>query len=143
MSLFSLMAVGASGLRAQRVRMEAISSNLANLQTTSTKSGGPYKRKIVQFEAVSQKRNFTEILDEQKKLYEVRVKKVTTDGRDPMWVFDPEHPDADEDGYVAMPNINMVEEMVNMMNASRSYEANLTSINAAKTMAKKALELGK
>lgn len=143
MSLFSLMAVGASGLRAQRVRMEAISSNLANIQTTSTKGGGPYKRRIVQFEATPQKRNFNDILDEQNKLYEVRVKKVTTDGKDPIWVFDPEHPDADDEGYVAMPNINMVEEMVNMMNASRSYEANLTSINAAKTMAKKALELGK
>ena len=143
MSLLRVMDIGASGLTAQRVRMEVISSNLANLHTTSTEDGGPFQRRVVQFEASPRDEKFENILDHQRKLYEVRVKSVEKDDRDPIWVYDPEHPDSDADGYVAMPNINMVEEMVNMMNATRSYEANLATINAAKGMAKKALELGK
>jgi flagellar basal-body rod protein FlgC len=143
MGMFSVMALGASGLKAQRVRMEVISSNLANLQTTKTIKGGPYRRRLVQFESAPMKNDFAAQLDQQRKLYEVRVKGIKEDNREPNWIFDPSHPDANEEGYVGMPNINMVEEMVNMMSASRSYEANLTSINAAKQMAKKALELGK
>jgi flagellar basal-body rod protein FlgC len=143
MGLFSIMQIGASGLSAQRVRMEVTSSNLANLQTTRTAKGGPYQRHRVLFEATPLTNDFGSALDQQKKLYEVRVKGVEEDGREPVWVFDPDHPDANEEGYVGMPNINMVEEMVNMMSASRSYEANLTSINSAKQMAKKALELGR
>jgi flagellar basal-body rod protein FlgC len=143
MGLFSVMSLGASGLKAQRVRMEVISSNLANLQTTKTSKGGPYRRRVVQFESAPVTNDFASIMDQQRKLYEVRVKGVKEDNREPNWIYDPAHPDANEEGYVGMPNINMVEEMVNMMSASRSYEANLTSINAAKEMAKKALELGK
>ena len=143
MGLFNIMSIGASGLSANRQRMEVISSNLANIHTSSTKEGGPYKRRLIQFESVPVKNDFRSILDEQRQLYQVRVKKVTTDGADPLWVYDPDHPESNEGGYVAMPNINMVEEMVDMMSASRSYEANLTAINAAKSMARKALELGK
>ena len=143
MSLFTVMSIGASGLRAQRVRMEVTSSNLANLQTTNTTEGGPYQRRVVLFEAKPVKNDFASSLNKFQRNYEVNVKKVTTDDRDPIWIYDPEHPDADEDGYVAMPNINLVEEMINMMSASRSYEANLTVINAAKQMARKALDLGR
>ena len=143
MGLFSIMSTSASGLRAQRVRMEVTSSNVANLQTTKTSEGGPYRRRIVQFEARPVKSDFEQVLDRQSGIFEVQVRKVATDRRDPIWIYDPEHPDADDKGYVAMPNINMVEEMVNMMSAGRSYEANLTVINAAKAMAKKALELGR
>lgn len=143
MGLFTVMDIGSAGLNAQRMQMEVVSSNLANIQTTRTAKGGPYKRHIAQFEAVPVKDDFSSVLDQQRKLYEVRVKDVTTDGRDPIWMYDPDHPDANEEGYVGMPNINVVEEMVNMMTASRAYEANTTSINAAKQMAQKALALAK
>ena len=143
MGLFNIMAIGASGLSANRQRMEVISSNLANIHTTKTNRGGPYQRRVIQFESAPLKENFKAILEDQRRLYQVRVKKITKDGADPIWVYDPDHPESNEEGYVAMPNINMVEEMVDMMSASRSYEANLTAINAAKSMARKALDLGK
>jgi len=142
MGFLNMLQIGSSGLRAQRLRMEIISSNLANANTTKTENGEPYKRLVPVFRAVEQQANFSDVLDDQKKLYEVMVEKVQPDGRDPIWIYDPSNPDADADGYVAKPDINVVEEMVNLMSASRSFEADVNTIQAAKKMAEKALEIG-
>jgi len=129
--------VSASALEAQRVRMNTIASNMANAQTTKTEKGGPYVRKDVVFETVKIKNNPDSILEG------VKVVQVVEDKRPPIMVYDPSHPDADENGYVAMPNINVIEEMVNMMMALRAYEANVKAFNISKSMYQKALELGR
>jgi len=129
--------VSASALEAQRVRMNTIASNMANAQTTKTENGGPYVRKDVVFETVKIKNNPDSILEG------VRVVQVVEDKRSPIMIYDPSHPDADENGYVAMPNINVIEEMVNMMMALRAYEANVKAFNISKSMYQKALELGR
>ncbi len=130
---------------AQRIRMNVISSNLANIQTTRTPQGGPYRRRDVVFAAVPLSSSFEEILRNSlnKGLSEVRVVDVVIDGRSPKMIYAPNHPDADRSGYVAMPNVNVIEEMVNMLSATRSYEANVTAIQAAKGMVLKALEIGR
>ncbi len=130
---------------AQRIRMNVISSNLANIQTTRTPQGGPYRRRDVVFAAVPLSSSFDEILRNSlnKGLSEVRVVDVVIDGRSPKMIYAPNHPDADRSGYVAMPNVNVIEEMVNMLSATRSYEANVTAIQAAKGMVLKALEIGR
>jgi len=143
MGLFNIFKISASGLQAQRLRMEIVSSNLANANTTRTENGKVYQRLVPIFQAIGQQASFEDVLAEQRKLYEVRVKDIKPDGRDPIWIYDPSHPDADKDGYVAMPNINVVEEMVNLMSAARSFDANINSIQAAKKMADKALDLGR
>ena len=122
-----------------------ISSNLANIHTTRTPKGGPYRRKDVVFAAHPVRRSFKSVLSSQTagQLSEVRVLGITTDPQPPLTKYDPQHPDADEKGYVTMPNINLVGEMVNMISATRSYEANVTAINATKSMAMKALEIGR
>jgi len=129
--------VSASALEAQRVRMNTIASNMANAQTTKTEKGGPYMRKDVVFETVKIKDDPDSILEG------VRVVQVVEDKRPPILVYNPSHPDADENGYVAMPNINVIEEMVNMMMALRAYEANVKAFNISKSMYQKALELGR
>lgn len=145
MSLDHAFAVSASGLDAQRARLAVISSNLANVQSTSTPEGGPYRRRDVVFAAAPQGERFDDALSS--KLGEldrgVEVSAVVLDQRPFKTLYDPSHPDADEDGYVQYPNINPMEEMVNMMSALRSYEANVTAVNATKTMAMKALEIGR
>ncbi len=145
MDFFSSMRVSASGLEAQNKRMNTISSNLANAETTRTPEGGPYRRKDPVLAAVTDRENFGEIL--QNKMDEdiqgVVVEDIVRDHRPPRMVYNPSHPDANEEGYVAMPNVNMVEEMANMITAQRSYEANVTALNAAKSMAQKALEIGR
>jgi flagellar basal-body rod protein FlgC len=145
MDLFSSMRVSASGLEAQMKRMNSISSNIANSETTQTESGGPYKRKDVVFSAHTDRESFGEIL--QNKLDEevqgVLVEGIQEDQRPPRMVYNPSHPHANPEGYVAMPNVNTVEEMANMISAQRSYEANVTALNAAKAMAVKALEIGR
>ncbi len=125
--------------------MNVISSNLANIQTTRTPQGGPYRRRDVVFAAVPLSSSFDEILRNSlnKGLSEVRVVDVVIDGRSPKMIYAPNHPDADRSGYVAMPNVNVIEEMVNMLSATRSYEANVTAIQAAKGMVLKALEIGR
>lgn len=130
---------------AQRIRMNVISSNLANVQTTRTPQGGPYRRRDVVFAAVPLSSSFDEILRSRlgEGLTEVRVVDLVIDGRSPKMIYAPSHPDADDSGYVAMPNINVIEEMVNMLSATRSYEANVTAIQAAKGMLLKALEIGR
>ncbi|MBZ0271682.1 flagellar basal body rod protein FlgC [bacterium] len=142
MGFYNIMAIGASGLSAQRLRMEVASSNLSNANTTS-KTGKTYRRLVPIFKAVGNGNDFASAIDEQRKLYEVMVDKVVEDKRDPIEVYEPDHPDANAEGYVRYPNINPSEEMVGLMSAARGYEANLTAINAAKEMAKKALELAR
>lgn len=145
MNFFDALQTSASGLTAQRIRMNLISSNLANANTTKTESGGPYKRKEPVFAAIPHERAFTNVLQESmdKSLTQVKVLNIVEDKRKPLTRYEPDSPEANAQGYVEMPNINVIEEMVNMMMASRSYEANVTAINATKKMALKALEIGK
>jgi flagellar basal-body rod protein FlgC len=126
--------------------MNILSSNLANAQTTKTTEGGPYRRKDVVFSAIgADNKPFGELLDEDfgTELKKVKVVEIHEDQRAPRRVYDPSHPHASEDGYVDMPNIETMTEMVNMIAATRSYEANVTAINNAKAMANKALEIGR
>ncbi len=143
MDIFTSMKVGASALKAQRMRLNTISSNLANVETTSTPEGGPYKKKNVVFRPVGT--SFEKQLDSNLKgaVQGVQVQRITADEREPRMVYDPSHPDADPQGYVAMPNINVMDEIVDMMSATSAYEANVTVVQSAKRMALKALEIGK
>jgi flagellar basal-body rod protein FlgC len=145
MNFFDAMSVSASGLSAQRLRMNLISSNLANINTTKTESGEPYRRKDAVFAAEPQESSFDEALSKsmQPGLSEVRVEGIRTDNRPFIQKYDPENPDADAKGYVSLPNINVVEEMVNMLSATRSYEANVTAVTSTKEMANQALEIGR
>jgi flagellar basal-body rod protein FlgC len=145
MDFFSSMRVSASGLDAQTKRMNTISSNIANSETTHTDEGGPYKRKDAVLTAVTDRESFGEILENKmdEQVQGVMVEDVAEDTRPPRMVYNPSHPDADANGYVAMPNVNPVEEMANMISAQRSYEANITALNSAKSMAAKALEIGR
>lgn len=139
------MEISASALTAQRLRLDVISSNIANVDTTRTEKGEPYRRKMVVFQEMNESSDFNEILRD-KINYSgkgVRVAAIIEDQRPFKIVYDPAHPDADEKGYVRMPNVNIVEEMVDMISATRSYEANVTAINSTKNMISKALEIGK
>jgi flagellar basal-body rod protein FlgC len=131
-------------MTAQRKRIETISTNLANINTTRTSEGGPYRRRSVVFSAVHSTDNFGKQLDSALKdhVREVQVTGVVQDHEEPKMVYNPEHPDADERGYVAMPNVNLMVEMVDMISATRSYEANVASINATKGMISKAISIG-
>ena len=129
--------VSASALEAQRVRMNTIASNMANAQTTRTEEGGPYVKKNVVFQTMPVNTKAGEGLDG------VQVTGVVEDTKPPIVVYDPGHPDADENGNVSMPNINVIEEMVNMMMALRAYEANVKAFNISKGMYQKALEIGR
>ncbi len=139
MDIFTTFEVSASALKAHRIRLNTISSNLANVETTSTPEGGPYKKKSVYFQAKPV--SFKDELDAS--IQGVEVVKILEDTEEPKRIYDPSHPDAEEDGYVAMPNISVLKEMVDMMSATRSYEANTTVIKSAKRMALKALEIGR
>jgi flagellar basal-body rod protein FlgC len=149
MRLFSSFEISGSGLTAQRLRMDVIANNIANVNTTRTAEGGPYRRQRVVFEPRREEAQFLLPLspDTRKRAAAggsgVRVVGVSSDPSAPKTVYDPGHPDADERGYVAMPNIQLVNEMVDMISATRAYEANVTAINSAKSMAAKALEIGK
>ncbi len=145
MDFETAMKISASGLSAQRTWMNVISSNLANVNTTRTQSGKPYERQTAVVEAADINDHFDRILDDvvQDELQAVRVAQIVPDGRDFKQVYDPGHPDANASGVVTMPNISSVEEMTNMVVASRSYEANLSALNNAKQMALKAIEIGK
>jgi len=141
MDIFASFHVSASALKAQTTRLDTISSNLANVDTTSTPEGGPYKKKSVYFQ--SKPISFREQLDSNVKgsVQGVEVKRILEDQDPPRKVFNPSHPDADKDGYVALPNISVLKEMVDMMSATRSYEANVTAIKSEKRMIQKALEI--
>ncbi len=137
--------VSASGLAAQRMRMNTISSNIANINTTRTPEGGPYRRKDVVFEAMPDTRNFGDLVTAppQDSIQRVQVTDVHVDQKAVELRYEPDHPDANGDGYVAYPKINLMEEMANMIQATRSYEANVSAIQASKDMAMGALEIGR
>ncbi len=141
---FNALDVSASALSAERIRMNSISSNLANAQTTRSPEGGPYRRKDPVFEAVPEK-HFANVLGERMEVetHKVKVADVISDPNPPRMLYKPEHPDANPQGYVAMPNVNTLEEMVNMLTASRTYEANISAIGVTKSMMQKALEIGR
>lgn len=142
MDLFTTMKISASALSAQRTRMNTISSNLANIETTRSPDGGPYRKREAVF--MTSQESFANQLDGRLRdsVQGVRVSHIQASDRPPRLVYDPAHPDADEDGTVEMPDINLVEETADMMSASRAYEANVNVIKAAKRMALKALEIG-
>ncbi len=145
MNFLDALRTSSSGLTAQRLRMNVISSNLANIHTTRTARGGPYRRRDVVFAARPVSGPFRNMLRSQMtgRTSGVRVVGITSDPGPPLLKYDPQHPDANEQGYVAVPNINLIEEMVNMISATRSYEANVTAVKATKSMALKALEIGR
>lgn len=145
MSLFTTFDINASGLTAERYRMDIISQNVANANTTRTEDGTPYRRKVVTFAEKETQTPFSRVLNEARDNYSgkgVKVSAVSEDTwNDMKMVYDPSHPDADENGYVLYPNVNIVTEMTNMIDASRAYEANATAFNASKSMAMKGLEM--
>ncbi len=132
MSFYDVLNVAATGLSAQRIRINVISSNMANANTTRTEDGGPYRKKNVVFEQV--------MSGEYKG--GVKVQQILPDSKPPMLRYEPGHPDANEEGYVAYPNISPIEEMVNLLEASRSYEANVTVLTTAKQLAQQAIGIG-
>lgn len=138
MNFFGMMDIAAAGLRAQRLRMETVASNLANASATRTQEGGPYRRRDVVFQAVPVS-NFRDALD--RSLRSVRVAQVLEDPAPFRVRHEPGHPDADPQGYVSYPNVDPVVEMVNLLGATRAYEANVTVIDAAKSLMLKALEI--
>lgn len=147
MGFFNAMNISATGLTAQTLRMDVITQNIANVETTRTANGGPYKRKTVLFEERKNAYSFNDYFDRAVSDIErgqgVRVASVVEDNSAGALVYEPNHPDANEDGYVQKPNVNIVTEMVNMIAASRSYEANITAMNITKSMVAKTLEISK
>ncbi len=151
MSIFNALEISASGMTAQRLRMDLISQNIANVNTTRDENGQPYRRQTLVF-AESRADSFGSILSQASSVRKnseyngsgVKVTSIVEDHVTAMKeVYDPSHPDADENGYVTYPNVNTVTEMTNMIDASRSYEANITAFNATKNMLLKGLEVGK
>jgi len=142
LGVFSAMEVAASGLSAERTRMNTVASNLANARTTRTSEGGPYKRLDPVFEAIGFDGEQGVIATEGG-VSKVKVAKIQQDTRPGMMVYEPSHPDANAQGYVEYPNVNAVEEMVNMITASRAYEAGVTTIDTVKAMGRSALDIGK
>lgn len=146
MGIFSSFRISATGLAAERLRMDVIANNIANANTTRTEEGGPYRRRQVVFQAVSQA-----VRAGQKTSSRglgapgrgVAVAAIVEDLSPPRLAYDPGHPDADARGYVAMPNVDAVREMVDMISAARAYEANASALDAAKTMAMRALDIGR
>lgn len=159
MGLFTALDISATGMSAQRYRMDVISENVANANTTRTQDGTPYRRKVVTFttQETDRSNNFGHVLDaivgegrfakDQKGRedaigYGVKITKISEDNDTPMnMVYDPSHPDADENGYVTYPNVNIITEMTNLIDASRAYEANNTALGASKSIAMKGLNL--
>ncbi len=145
MALFSSFDINASGLTAQRYRMDVVSENIANVDTTRTEDGTPYRRKIVTFQEKGEGAHFSDALSRATGTYKgkgVRVVGTFDDMQTDMKLaYDPAHPDADENGYVTYPNVDIMTEMTNLIDASRSYEANATAFTASKNMASKGLEM--
>lgn len=144
MGMFRAIDTSASGLTAERLRMDVISNNIANVNTTRTEDGNPFRRKMVIFEARNAhgKRPFMDRINPQEPGKGVRVNAIMEDMTPFKMEFDPNHPDADAEGYVRRPNINIVHEMVDMITATRAYEANVTCINSAKDITNAALNIG-
>lgn len=152
MSFFGAMDISASGLTVQRLRMDLISQNIANVDTTRTEAGTPYKRKTLLIQEKQDPNKFAQhlansmnpvALDSTVVGSGVKAVKIVEDQTEGTKVYDPTHPDADADGYVAMPNVNTVTEMVNMISANRAYEANITALNTTVDMINKTLTIGK
>ena len=149
MGMFDSFNINASGMSAQRYRMDIISENIANANTTRTEDGTPYRRRTVVFSEKSDGvgANFGNVFKNASDKYKasgVKVTEVVEDTWTPMnKVYDPSHPDADENGYVTYPNVNAITEMTNLIDASRAYEANATAFSASKSMAMQGLNIGK
>lgn len=151
MSFLQSMNISGSGLTAQKLRMDIIAENIANIDTTRTAEGGPYRRKLAVFQSMNTSNSiFDKMLFENidnlsasDRIRGVQVTEIVEDPEPFKMVYDPTHPDADENGYVAMPNVNSLKETSDMMEAMRAYDANITAFNAIKKMASNALELGK
>lgn len=141
MSVFNSMKISASGLTLERLKMDTISTNIANINTTRTEDGGPYLKKEVVFQESLRRARQDNFLV--RRSSGVRVTGIVQDEENLKVIYDPDHPDADENGYVTMPNVNMVDEMIALLNTQRTYEANVTALNASKSMLKKALEISK
>ncbi len=143
MDIFTSMQISSSALSAQRTRLNVISSNLANVGTTRTPEGGPYRKRQVIFQSSNE--SFAKHLDNANKqgILGVKVAEIQISQAPLRTVYEPGHPDADENGMVHLPNVNTMEEMVDMMDATRTYEANASAIQASKRMALKALEIGR
>lgn len=146
MSFLSSFDISASGMTAERQRLDIASENIANSETTRTASGGTYRRKMVVLEEVpstSFRTRFNSLLNRTASKGGVKVTEIVEDQRDLNPVYNPDHPDANEEGYVMMPNVDLVKETVDGMSATRAYEANITAFNAMKLMAQRALDIGK
>lgn len=149
MAFLSCFNISASGMSAQRLRMDIAAENIANIDTTRTETGGPYRRKDVVFESFGAG-SFQEAMRSaasgsgfRSRNAGVRVAEIVEDGSELKRVYNPGHPDADAEGYLNLPNVDLLKETVDSMSATRSYEANVTALNAMKLMAQKALEIGK
>jgi len=148
MGMFRAIDTAGSGLTAERTRMDVISDNLANANTTRTEDGGPYMRKVVQFEPRQENESlltgFKPSTPSKQQLGNgVRVRAITEADGDPRHVYEPEHPDANDEGYVLKPNVDPAKEMVDMITATRAYEANVSSIDSAKKMFNEALQIAR
>lgn len=140
MKFSDIMNIAATGLRAQRTRMTVTASNIANAQTTRTREGGPYERRDPVFEAERIGEGFATKLE--RKIHSVDVARIVTDDRPPIMRFLPDHPDANAQGFVAFPNVNLVEEQANLVGASRSYQANLLVMQKLRSMTEALLRVG-
>ena len=145
MDLLTSLKISSSGLTANKKRMAAITSNIANAQTTRTAEGGPYQPKEVIFGSEPARESFSEILEGelQENAQAVHATEIQNSKKPPLMKYEPNHPDANAEGMVAYPNINTMEEMANMIEASRAYEANINAMSTAKSMAIKDLEIGR
>jgi len=145
MDLLTSLKISSSGLAANRKRMATINSNIANAQTTRTAEGGPYRQKDVVFGSEPARESFADILEGEldEKAQTVHATEVISSNKPPILKYEPGHIDADESGHVAYPDINTMEQMANLIEASRSYEANITALNTTKSMALKDLEIGR
>lgn len=144
MDFLTGLKISSSGMAANKKRMATVSSNIANAQVTRTAEGGPYRKKEVVFGSEPARDSFAEILEGEVEEHAqtVHATEVVSTDKPPILKYEPNHPDANEQGYVAYPDINTVEEMANMISASRAYEANMSAFNTTKGMALKALEIG-
>jgi len=140
--LFGVFSVGASGMEAQRIRTQLLAENIANAETTRTPEGGPYRRKDAVFTTQNPEQPFSSILDtETSSMTGVAVREVIVDERAPQRRYLPGHPDADKDGYVSFPQLSAAQEMVDLMGASRGYQANIASMSAVKDMIQHSIDL--
>ena len=150
MDLYKILTVSSAGMHAQRDRMSVVSGNLVNSETTRTPEGGPYRRRDVIFQAAPvEEENFSTLMtvgfpaQRPSGIFTVEVASVRESAKAPRRVYDPQHPDADKEGYVAYPDINVMEEMADLMSAVRSYEANLAVFNATKGLVRRLLDIGR